>query len=100
MSRIFAKSPYIIEINEASQIGAKVEIYLKKPQNGVVVYPTLPSYTLSKLIASSNAPTCYFDISEYIQNFLNPDFGGTPAVSCRLLFLTIFHIFYILFKYA
>jgi hypothetical protein len=71
MSRIFAKSPYIIEINEASQIGAKVEIYLKKPQNGVVVYPTLPSYTLSKLIASSNAPTCYFDISEYIQNFLN-----------------------------
>ena len=68
MSRIFAKSPYIIEINEASQIGAKVEIYLK---NGVGSYPTSPSYTLSKLIASSNAPTCYFDISEYIQNFLN-----------------------------
>ena len=71
MSRIFAKSPYIISINEASQIGAKVEIYLKNAQSGTVVYPTLPSYTLSKLIASSNVPTCYFDVSEYIQNFLN-----------------------------
>lgn len=71
MSRIFAKSPYIISINEASQIGAKVEIYLKSSQSGVLVYPSSPSYTLSKLIASSNAPTCYFDVSEYIQNYFN-----------------------------
>ena len=71
MSRIFAKSPYIIEVNEASQVGAKVEIYLKKAQSGTVVYPTLPSYTLSKLISSSNAIACYFDIAPYIENFIS-----------------------------
>ena len=67
MSRIFAKSPYIIEINEASQVGAKVEIYLK---NGSGSYPTDPSYTLSKLISSSNSTNCYFDIAPYINNFI------------------------------
>lgn len=67
MSRIFAKSPYIISINEASQVGAKVEVYLK---NGSGSYPSSPSYTLSKLISSSNAPTCYFDVSPYIQKFI------------------------------
>lgn len=67
MSRIFAKSPYIISINEGGQVGARVEIYLK---NGSGSYPSRPSYTLSKLISSSNAPTCYFDVAPYIQKFI------------------------------
>jgi len=68
MSRIFAKSPYIISINEASQVGAKVEIFLKQSGGS---FGANPDYTLSKLIASSTSPTCYFDISEYISNYIN-----------------------------
>jgi len=68
MSQIFAKSPYIISINEASQIGAKVEIYLKQSGGS---FGASPDYTLSKLISSSNSPTCYFDVSEYISNYIS-----------------------------
>ena len=83
MSRIFAKSPYIISINESGQIGAKVEIYLKQSGGS---YGASPDYTLSKLIASSNAPTCYFDVSEYISNYItHPSY--TANVSTFPLYL-------------
>ena len=68
MSRIFTKSPYIISINEASQVGAKVEIYLKQFGGS---FGASPDYTLSKLISSSTSPTCYFDIAPYINNFIS-----------------------------
>lgn len=70
MSRIFAKSPYIISIREASQTAAKVEIYLCRYVFGIT-FPTTPNYTLSKLISNSIDTTCYFNVSPYIDNYIS-----------------------------
>lgn len=68
MANIFTRSPYIIEINEASQIGTKVELYIA---TGDGASPASPTYTLSKLIAASNKPETQYNISPYIREFMN-----------------------------
>lgn len=67
MTNIFTQSPYIIEINEASQVSTKLELFIV---GGAGTLPTSPSYTLSKLIASSNVPSTTYDISPYIREFM------------------------------
>jgi len=42
MPNIFARSPYIIEINEAAQTSSKVEIFI---WNGTGSAPSTPTYT-------------------------------------------------------
>lgn len=68
MANIFTRSPYIIEINEASQVGTKVELYIA---TGDGASPASPTYTLSKLIAASNKPETQYNISPYIREFMN-----------------------------
>ena len=68
MANINARSPYIIEINEAGQIETKIEIYL---WNGTGSAPVAPTYTLSKLIPSTSNPSTYYDITPYIREFIN-----------------------------
>lgn len=68
MSNIFARSPYIVTVNEASQIGSKVELFI---WNGTGSAPTDVTYTLSKLIPSSTSPATYYDISPYIREYLS-----------------------------
>ena len=46
MKVVKVRSPFIIEVNEASAIGSKVELYIYP--NGSSV-PASPTYTLSKL---------------------------------------------------
>jgi hypothetical protein len=70
MSKLFVRSPRIIKINEASQTGARVKIYIWNEGGSA---PAQPNYTLSKLISSSNEPACYFDIAPYINEFINHD---------------------------
>lgn len=54
---IFARSPYIVTINETSQIETKLEIFL---WNGnTTPMPSSPAYTLSKKIPSSSSPATY-----------------------------------------
>jgi hypothetical protein len=65
---IFARSPYIITINSAGQIETKLEIFL---WNGTGSMPLSPTYTLSKKIPASNAPSTYYDISNYIREFIS-----------------------------
>jgi hypothetical protein len=65
---IFARSPYIITINEAGQVETKLEVFL---WNGTGSMPSSPQYPLSKKIASSNAPATYYDISNYIREFIS-----------------------------
>ena len=67
MSNIFARSPYIIEVNEAGQTSSKIKIFL---WNGTGSAPSLPQKTLSKAIpATGNLQTVY-DISPYIREYL------------------------------
>ena len=68
MSIILTKSPYIITVNEAGQIGSKVEVFMYATGASV---PTYPQYTLSKLISSSTSPSTYYDISPYINEYIN-----------------------------
>ena len=67
MSNIYARSPYIIEVNEAGQFGSKIEIYLWN--TGSV--PAAPAYTLSKSIPASNNLQTLYDVSPYIREYIS-----------------------------
>ncbi len=80
-NRIFTRSPYIIEVNEALQTSSKIEVFLWN--SGSV--PSSPQYTLSKAIPSSTNLQTLYNVSplirEYIK-FTNPSLnynsvGGT-----------------------
>jgi len=68
MANIFTRSPHIIEINEASQVRTKVELFIS---SGTDATPSSPTYTLSKLIAASNKPETHYNISPYIREYMN-----------------------------
>jgi hypothetical protein len=70
MATINARNPYIVTINETSQIETKLEIYL---WNGTGSMPASPAYTLSKMIPSSNNPATYYDVSPYIREYIDHD---------------------------
>jgi hypothetical protein len=70
INRIFARSPYIIEINEVGQSGSKVELYIY--QNGTTP-PTSPDYTLEKLIPASNNTQTLYNISPYVMEQIKHD---------------------------
>ena len=67
-NRIFARSPYIITVNETGQTSSKIEIFL---WNGTGSAPASPTYTLSKAIPSVSAPSTYYDVSPYIREYIN-----------------------------
>jgi hypothetical protein len=70
MAIINARNPYIVTINETSQIETKLQIFL---WNGTGSMPASPTYTLSKKIPSSNNPATYYDISPYVREYINHD---------------------------
>jgi hypothetical protein len=65
MANIFARSPYIIRIAQAGQIGSKVEIWLSP-----TTFSVSPQYTLSKLIPSPTNVETLYDISPYIREYI------------------------------
>jgi len=66
---IFARSPYILTINEAGQTASMIQIFF---WNGnTTPMPASPAYTLSKQIPSSSSPATYYDLSPYIREFIN-----------------------------
>jgi hypothetical protein len=76
MINIFARSPYIIEIDETGQTETKVELYI---WNDGTSTPTSASYTLQKLIPSSNEPATWYDVSPYILEFITFDSYNSGA---------------------
>ncbi len=68
MANIFCRSPFIIEIDEASQIETKVELYI---WNGTGSAPTSPTYTLSKLIPAPSITKTTYNISPYLKEFIS-----------------------------
>lgn len=76
MANIFVRSPYIISIDEASQIGSKVEIFL---WNNGTTEPTTPQYTLSKLIPSTTNTDTSYDISPYVREYISNRIPDSPS---------------------
>ena len=69
MANIFARSPYIISVNETGQEGSKIEIFL---WNGTSEpSPNNAKYTLAKLIPASNNTLTTYDVSPYIREYLS-----------------------------
>ena len=66
MANIFARSPYLIKINEAGQYGSKVELFLSNTN-----FSVSPQYTLSKLIPAANNLETLYDISPYIREYIS-----------------------------
>jgi hypothetical protein len=66
---IFARSPYILTINESGQTASMIQVFL---WNGnTTPMPASPAYTLSKQIPSSSSPATYYDLSPYIREFIS-----------------------------
>lgn len=64
---INSRSPYIITVNEPSQIGSKIELFI---WNDTASLPLTPTYTLSKKIASATQTANYYDIANYISEYI------------------------------
>jgi len=79
MANIFARSPYLIRIAEATQNGSKLELFLS-----ATTFSVSPQYTLSKLIPASNNLETLYDISPYIREYIrfaSCSAGGNAAVT-------------------
>lgn len=72
--KIFARSPFIIEVSETGQAGSKIEIFLWN--SGFP--PTIPTHKLSKPIPSLTKIQTTYNISPYVREFINHNTWQTP----------------------
>lgn len=68
MINIFTRSPFVVSIDETGQLQTKVELYIWTDGTS---QPTSPTYTLTKLIASSNVTETTYDVSNYIREYIS-----------------------------
>ena len=68
MSRIYTRSPFIIDINESGQTGSKVELTIWAEG---VTEPTSPTYTLTKNVPSATNPLTTYNVSPFIREYIN-----------------------------
>jgi hypothetical protein len=73
MIRIFARSPYIVSVNDISQTGSKVELFI---YDGGSTVPTTPTYTLSKLIPGTGVTENLYNISPYLREYMTHRYNG------------------------
>ena len=66
-NKLFARSSYIIEVDESSVVGSKLE--LRYYYSGTSV-PTNPQYTLKKPVPNSSNLKMYYDVSPYTREYL------------------------------
>lgn len=69
MKKIFIKSPYFIEVDEAGQLNAKIEIFL---WNKGTTEPAFANYTLTKNIASTTQTLIAWNVANYAKEFIKP----------------------------
>jgi hypothetical protein len=67
MKKIFIRSPYFIQVNQATQLGSKVELYLYNKGQSV---PATPTYILSKKIASPTQLLNTYNIANYAKEYI------------------------------
>ncbi len=80
---INARSPYFIVINEAGQVGSKIDLFL---WNKGTTKPTSPTYTLSKRIPSSTQLETSYNISSFIQEYIS---NVAPTESSDLMWCNV-----------
>lgn len=68
MKIIFVRSPYFIEVDEATQVGSKIELFIWHKGE---TEPAAPTYTLSKKAASVSQTKNNYNISNYAKEFIN-----------------------------
>ncbi len=74
MIRIFTRSPHILSVNNVSQTGSKVELYIYDGASSGP--PTQPTYTLSKLIPATGVTENLYNISPYLKEYLKHKSNG------------------------
>lgn len=92
MKVVKVRSPFIIEVNEAGQIGSKIELAMwqnggSPPTSGVGFY------SLSKAIASASQINTSYNVSNYVKEFIDntkatypTSFGGTEQANEWIFF--------------
>lgn len=79
MKAVNVRSPFVIQINEPTQLGSKIELFIWYTGQGE---PTTPTYTLSKPIPTTAQRLTSYNVSnfvkEYIQN-INSNYTGWVA---------------------
>lgn len=65
---IFARSPYIVTIDEPAQEATRLELFI---WNGTGAAPASPTYSLSKKVPSINNVTTYYNISPFLREFFD-----------------------------
>jgi hypothetical protein len=68
MKVIFVRSPYFIEVDEASQLESKVELFIWHKYE---TEPATATYTLSKKAASATQTKNIYNISNYVKEFID-----------------------------
>lgn len=96
---IFARSPYIVTINETGQESTRLELFI---WNGTGSAPAFPSYSLSKQVPSINNINTYYNISPFIREYFNfnqsePTVSGTDDLTnqyayCNVTYKTYYSI--------
>lgn len=75
MPRIFARSPFIINIDGTGATTTRLDVFI---WNGSTA-PIIPTYSISKNVVSSSSPMTYYNISPYIQEFIAHQAKQQPA---------------------
>lgn len=80
---IYARSPYFIEINEASQLGSKIEIRI---WNNPDTKPSSATYTFTKSIASATNRKNVYNVSPYVKEYIEAitPSDGTDNLWCNV----------------
>jgi len=68
MNIVKIRSPFIIKIDEPTQVSSKVEIFAWNYGDAV---PTIPNHVMVKDIPSASQVACYFDIAIVLDEFIN-----------------------------
>ena len=67
MKIIKVRSPFIIQVNEATQIGSKIEVFI---WNSGATEPATPTYTLSKPIPTLNQRLTSYNVSNFVKEYI------------------------------
>lgn len=83
MKVVEVRSPFVIQINEATQLGSKIEIFI---WNNGDTEPGTPTYTLSKPIPTTNQRLTSYNVSNFVKEYIDniaptyPNWVGTDDV--------------------
>lgn len=69
MKKIFVRSPYFIEVDEAEQVEVKVELYLYYKGDTI---PTDPTHTITERVPSLTQNKISINVANYAKDFIKP----------------------------